>query len=106
EHVHERPEIRNHERENHRHPDQQRVLDPALRVLVRPEAAAEREHEGDEGEPVENRVLGARAEEAGERHSSILPITQPAAKAEPITAARTRAASAQHENISTAYLVV
>ncbi|HEY7422197.1 MAG TPA: hypothetical protein VH541_09310, partial [Gaiellaceae bacterium] len=54
----------------------------------------------EEREAVEDRVLGAGAEEAGERHRRILPITQPAAKAEPIAAARTRAARTNIESFS------
>ena len=47
---------------------------------------------------VEDRVLGAGAEEAGECHRRILPIIQPAAKAEPMAAARTIAAMANIES--------
>src|SRR5579884_580991 len=100
EHVDERPDERDHERDERREPDEQRVLDPPSGVLVRPVAEREPEHEREEREAVEDRVLGARADEAGRRHSSILPITKPAAKAEPTAPARTAATRSQIESFS------
>src|SRR5262249_9038886 len=86
--------------EQRRQRDQEWILQPALRVLVRPEAEREPEHEREEHEAVEDGVLGTRAEEAGESHRRILPINHPAAKAVPTTATRTHAASANIESIS------
>src|SRR5262249_2729887 len=96
----ERPDERDDEREDRGESDQHRVRDPPSRVLVRPVAEREPEHEREEGEPVEDRVQGAGADEACERHNSILPITKPAAKAVPTTVTRTKVASAKIETIS------
>ena len=100
EHVHERAEERRDQSEHRAERDQKRILHPPLRILVRPVTEREPEHECEEGKPVEDRVLGAGAEEAGERHRRILPITQPAAKAEPIARARTAKASTNIESFS------
>src|SRR5262249_48385980 len=102
EHVDERAEERRDQPANRRGCDPQQNLDPPPGALVRREAQAQPEHEGEEGEAVEDRVLSAGAEEAGERHRRILPIIQPAAKAEPIAAARAAATRTNIESFSLA----
>src|SRR5690349_6882046 len=98
EHVDERADVRDHERDEHRETDEQRVFHPALRVLVRPKAEAEPEDEGEEEQAIEDGVRGPGADEAGGRHERSArryrdPVTSTAPSGPANSSARVRAAA-------------
>src|SRR2546423_1732987 len=70
EHVDERPEVRDHQRDEHRQADEERILHPAFRVLVRPETETEPEDDGEEEQAIEDAVRGTGADAAGHRHET------------------------------------
>ena len=77
EHVDERAEERHDDADEHGHPDDPRILDPPLRVLVDPVERREPDDDGEEDQQVADDEPRARAEEVcrcARDHKRILPI--------------------------------
>src|SRR5581483_4703327 len=97
EHVDQRADERQQQRDDRREGHQPLVGDAAPRVLVRPEPDCEPEHDADRDQPGAGERPGAGGEEVGERerqggrrhYNSSLPIMYPAVNVSPTKATRT-----------------